>query len=426
MPTATEFAEYVKRWCKVWNEIAKSESRPQDMIPKKCIKKTEIVIPHQDGEKQSRLFVKSSNPDAAAGFGGDLILDEFALHKQADQLMTVAGPLIAGSAGTLTILSTHRSKTSLFNQYVKEAISDGSLDDNDPKKMNWSHHKTTIKDALDQDFLEIYNSKAKEVGQKQLTKQEYLDMVLYGICKGDEARFEQEFMCVPSEQQFTLLPWELCLSAVGVPVWNNKGSAYLGWDVATSYAGDFSCITVVQRDARNTVHLLHQEVNKGLYLVDQRKRVEELVKEYKIKRLCVDSSGLGVDSYQLLERKYGSNRVEGINFTQTSKHDLASRMLGIFQANKLIIPEENDLIVDLNSMEKVYTKSENITYHAPHINGSHGDRFWSLAMALKALGWERSTFVAGLESEQKQTNNYDDDDDDWYEDNYVKTPGDFL
>jgi len=413
--TAVEFVRYVTHWCKAYNIIAK----PSERIPEQCILKESIEIPHNNGNNPSRLIIASSNPDSAAGKGGSLYLDELALHKDPELLMTIAKPIIT-AGGSLTVLSTHRSKHSIFNRLVQEALKDGS---------EWSHHKVTMDDAVSQGFVDqVVNPGLIENGEDHWKNgEEFLHDLRYNII-ANEADWDQEFCCIPSEKQTTLISLALCEAAVGNPSYDPKKTCYLGWDIATSPAGDFTCIVIIQRGDNNDIKLIHYEVDKGINLEDQRERIKDLVKQYKVSKMCLDATGIGIDSAQILERFYGENVCNPVVFGLKTKAEMAGQMLSVFQSRNMVIPDDKSLEVDINSVEKIYSNAGNVTYNAPKVAGSHGDRFWGLALALRACGWQRDSFITGLEI-QKPSRNFgwdDDDDDDDYEDLAINTIEDYI
>ena len=374
--TGVEFVRDVHRFARAWNL-----KNPSKAIPESCMNKTGFSVPHPQGE--SRLLMVSSNPDAAAGRGGSLVLDEMALHRDPELLLTVAMPVIT-AGGDVTILSTHRSKSSAFNRLIEETKAG---------KLNFSLHKTTIYDAIDQGFVEtVVNPTRQKNGFSPLTRDDFIRFIKDDVCLGDPNRFEQEYLAIPSEAQYNLLSYDLISMAVD-DILVEPEECFLGWDIATSEAGDFSSISIISRDKDNMVHLVHQEQMRGEDLHVQRERIISLVKRYKVRKLALDSTGIGTDSAQILTRKYGEKMCEGVHFTLQSKNEMASRILSCFQMHKIKIPNDPPLHKDLNSVEKIYSKSGNVTYQAPRIDGSHGDMFWSLALALRACGWDRTGLV---------------------------------
>ena len=145
----------------------------------------------------------SSNPDAQAGKRGHRLLDEFALHPNAKQLYSIAYPGIMWG-GILEMLSSHRGSQAFFNQLIIEAKYKGN-----PK--NISLHKVTIQDALDQGFLEKLQAKLPEDDERQqMDRAAYFDFIRSGC--PDEETFLQEYMCVPSDDASSFLPYDLITS----------------------------------------------------------------------------------------------------------------------------------------------------------------------------------------------------------------------
>lgn len=385
MFTALEYVRYVGSWAKLWN----STHIPSQQIPKKCIKSWSITIPHKEGD--SRLIAVSSNPDAAAGKGGDLVIDEMALHKQQQLLVTVAKPIVT-AGGRLTVISTHRSKNSLFNQYVIDAETN--------EQSPWSLHKITIQDAVNMGFVEnIVNPTRLRCGEEPMTREDFIWDLRHNIIN-DEGIWEQEYMCIPSEQQYTLIPWSLVENAAretpsseymrdGRP----RGPCYLGWDIAESEHGDYSVMFVITR-VKDVLYVLHHEYMKGIDLPDQRDKLKRLVAKYSVRKIWLDAGGLGRDSVKILQRQYGKKMVTGWQPTMQSKEEVCSKMLSIFQEGMIVIPRDDKVMTDINAVEKIYTSAGNVTYHAPYVNGSHADGFWSLGLAVMAAGW---TAISAIE-----------------------------
>lgn len=375
MITAIQFVGYVKSWGKIWN----STNSPSKQLPDTCFRAGSLTIPHRGGE--SKLMALSSNPDAAAGKGGDLIIDEMALHKDQQLLVTVAKPVVT-AGGRLTILSTHRSKSSLFNRYVMDAQISGS---------SWSLHRTTIVDACDQGFVDlVVNPKRKQLGYDPMTKEEYLHDLRYNVI-ADDAIWDQEYMCIPSEQQYTLIPWDLVLRAAR-PFEDKEGPCFLGWDIAESEDGDYSVMFVLRRIGDRLFTVYHK-YTKGIDLPTQREEARRLISRFRIRKMCLDATGLGTDSAQTLAREFGEHMVEGVKFTMQSKEEMASRMLDMFQSDSILIPNDEKVMKDVNMVEKIYTAAGNVTYRAPHEHGQHADGFWAMALAARAAGWKRSSKI---------------------------------
>jgi hypothetical protein len=70
--------------------------------------------------KMGRIKVLAANPRTARGFSGDLILDEFAFHENAEEIWEAAEPILASNKDFLCrIASTGNGKHNLFYRMVE-------------------------------------------------------------------------------------------------------------------------------------------------------------------------------------------------------------------------------------------------------------------------------------------------------------------
>ena len=158
---------------------------------------TAQTIPFPNGTVLNSL---SSNPDAFAGRGGRVKLDEFALRKDPGLVYEIAGPTIDWG-GSLAIISTHRGSGNYFNTLIREIKEKGN-----PKR--FSHHRVTLQDALDQCFLWKLQTKLKEGDPRlDMDEAEYFD---YQKSRArDHESFLQEYMCVPADDAAAFLEYSL-------------------------------------------------------------------------------------------------------------------------------------------------------------------------------------------------------------------------
>ena len=146
------------------------------------------------------IYSMSSNPNAQAGKRGSRILDEFALHPQQRELYAIAYPGITWG-GNLEIISTHRGTQTFFYQLLKHITENGN-------KHNFSHHKVTLQDALEQGLLQKLKQKCTPDNPiLYMDNGEYFDYIRRS-CPDDEI-FRQEYMCEPYDDQSIFIPCEL-------------------------------------------------------------------------------------------------------------------------------------------------------------------------------------------------------------------------
>lgn len=339
---------------------------------------TAQTIPFPNGTVLNSL---SSNPDAFAGRGGRVKLDEFALRKDPGMVYAIAGPTIDWG-GTLAIISTHRGSKNYFNTLIREIKEKGN-----PKR--FSYHRVSLQDALDQCFLWKLQTKLKE-GDPRLDMDE-ADYFTYQRSRArDEETFQQEYMCVPADDasafiEYALIDgccykegesWEYSLeqaAACGNPL-------YAGIDIGRHH--DLTSLIVAEKVGG--VYLLRKRID----LQKQMFSVQESVIYPWIeiaRRACIDRTGLGMQFAERAAQRFGKSKVEGVNFSGAVKEDLAYPVRSAFEDGSIRIPFGDDkLISDIRKIRKETTAAGNIRFVADSDDEGHADRFWSLALAIHA------------------------------------------
>ena len=105
-----------------------------------------------------------------------------------------------------------------------------------------------------------------------------------------------------------------------------------------------------------------------------------------IRKICVDMTGVGDYIVEEMNNAGINAEIEGVKFTQETKEQMATRLKQLMTEKKLKIPYDSDLIAELNIEKFELTKEGKIKFSHPE--GTHDDRFWSLALACHALSGE--------------------------------------
>lgn len=324
-----------------------------------------------------RIHSMSSNPDAQAGKRGDRVLDEFALHPDPRKLWSIAYPGITWG-GIMEIISTHRGSNNFFNKLIQEIEHGGN-----PKGI--SLHRVTLQDALDQGFLGKLKAKLPPDDERQfMDEADYFDYIRAGCA--DEESFQQEYMCVPSDDAGAYISYDLIDSCLYPPdtVWETEldpaGTYYLGMDVARTT--DLSIIYIVQADgsARRTRRLIEMSNTK---FADQRDTLYRYLSLPCIRRACIDATGLGMQLAEEARDRFGS-KVEPVIFTASVKEDMATTTRRAMEDAALRIPNDPKLIADIRSIRKETTSAGNVRYVGERTTNGHADRWWAIGLALHA------------------------------------------
>lgn len=118
-------------------------------------------------------------------------------------------------------------------------------------------------------------------------------------------------------------------------------------------------------------------VSVGLDWVFQRKRIVQLCQQYNGARLLIDSTGVGDPVCDELQRE--NVRVDGYEFTNSSKKDLIENLSMMIENQQLAIPNIPELINELKLYGYKTSPSGNAQYGAPE--GYHNDCVIALALA---------------------------------------------
>lgn len=178
---AQEFIrDYIQKWCKLGNVVAEGMYGDNVVVvdPEKNITAFQCVFP-----TGARIISLSSKPEAFAGRGGDVFLDEADLHEHSDDLIDMATPCIMWG-NQLEIVSAYRvdgTKDTPFAKLVADA-----------KKDNPQHaslHRVTIHDAVAQGLVEKIN----EATGRNRSREEFLKEMRALV--RTQAAWESQFEC---------------------------------------------------------------------------------------------------------------------------------------------------------------------------------------------------------------------------------------
>ena len=366
------FLQDAKRWANVLNVGAANVN--QTVIDEEG--HTAYTLRFSNG---LRAHSMSSNADAQSGKRGSRILDEFALHPDPKKLYEIAYPSLLWG-GVMEIFSTHRGNLNFFNELVREITERAN-----PK--GFSFHKTSLQDALDQGLLYKMQSKWPEDDPRmEMDEGDYWNFIRAGCA--DEESFLQEFCCVPADDNTAFLSYDLisaCEYKANEP-WQTdlvdcKNPLFIGVDVGREH--DLTVIWVVEQ--LGGINFTRRVIEMSKQTFDaQEHTLYELRKLPAVRRCCIDRSGLGRQFAERATQKFGAYKVEGIDFTQGTKEELAYPVRVAFEDRTIKVPFTNAIRADLRGVRKEVTGSGNIRFAGEKNRYGHCDRFWALGLALHA------------------------------------------
>mgnify|MGYP000843563619 CR=1 FL=1 len=366
---AREYIEYCEQWTKLLHIAA--QSLGQVVIDSDRNIKT-FVIEFSNGTK---IHALSSNPRAFRSKGGKVVLDEFAHHEDQDKMWAAARPCITWGY-PLRILSTHNGTSCRYYKFV-DAIKKGRLD-------KWSLHTTDIFKAVEDGLVDkILKRKATKAEKDTWLKDQHDNCF-------DENTWLQEFCCQAVDEASSFLTYEMIDKCeLDNILWNedqlyrSANDLYGGMDIARKK--HLSIIWVLEKleTMKFTRHIRKME-NTPFHL--QREILFKILSAPRMRRFCIDQTGIGMQLAEETQLKFGKYRVEPVTFTAKTKEEMAYILRTNFEDRSVSIPPEYEIREDLHSVRKVTGISGNIRFDvaATERLDSHADRFWALALALYA------------------------------------------
>ena len=361
---AREYIFYCKQWANLFNVVAKDLGE-QVIDSDKDIKA--YVISFSNGTK---IHALSSNPKGFRSKGGKVVLDEFAFHNNPAELWKAARPCITWGF-PLRILSTHNGQSCLYYKFLTE-IEKG--------KLKWSHHKTPIHLAVAEGLVDkIYGRKTTKEEQEAWIEEERKNCF-------DEYTWLQEYCCIAVDEACAFLPYELITSCemenVLKPLSEIKGDLFVGVDIGRKK--DLTviwCLEVFE----NSKYTRKVKVLEKTPFHIQYEILSNILKHKKLRRCCIDETGLGMQLAETAQLKFGKYRVEAITFTNKAKEELAYNTRINFEDKSVFIPQDHDIREDLHAVRKTTTPTGNIRFDAVRTDtDGHSDRFCALSLALFA------------------------------------------
>ncbi|MBW7863084.1 MAG: terminase [Candidatus Hydrogenedentes bacterium] len=307
----------------------------------------------------SRIRAIAANATTARGMTENLFLDEFAFHKDSRAIWTALLPVVSRPELMLRIASTPNGKNNKFYEIM--ADNDGLF----------SRHTT-----------DIYQAVADGLPR---------DIEMLRKAMKDPAAWAQEFECRFVDGGAAWLSFDIigaCESAsAGNPALYAGQPCAVGMDIARR--GDLTVITVLENIfglwiAREIIEL------QNVKFSDQMAELARVMRQYRVVCAAIDQTGMGEKFVEDAKDLFGKERVAGILFTGPAKLNMATALKEAMEDRKLLIPVSVELRGDLHSVKRVQGASgaPRLVADRSEVEGSHADRFWSLALAVLASAGE--------------------------------------
>lgn len=265
-------------------------------------------------------------------------------------------------------------------------------------------HRVTILDAVEQGLVERIKGLS---APDPVARRDWLEE-LHASCP-DEDTWREEYLCQPGSERTALLSYDAigaCETQENTRMedgeWrmaethasaspssilhppSSSSSLYAGFDVGRKR--DRSVLWVLER-VGDVFHTRSVRVMENVPFSQQEDVLHLLLRDGRVKRLCVDATGIGAMLAERLRQRW-NHRVEGVHFTAASKSELAMPLVRLFQDRLIRVPADPETREDLHKVRRTVTAAGNVRFDATRDDAGHADRFWALALAYHAADRE--------------------------------------
>ncbi len=309
----------------------------------------------------SRITALPANPATARGFSANVLLDEFAHHRDSRAIWQALYPVV--SAGfDLRVCSTPNGRGNKFYELMTDPDLAGE----------WSRHTVTVHRAVEEGL---------DRDPRRLR-----------AALGDPIAWRQEFECEFVDEASAWLTYALIDGAedddAGDPAGYRGGPCWAGMDIAAR--GDLTVIAVLEEAEGRLVCRELVEL-RGAAFSGQLAELDRVLADYRVVRAALDQTGMGEMPVEAARQRHGS-RVEGVLFTAPRKLDLATALREALEERRLRLPRRPELRRDLHSVRRAAGPTGAPRLVAERGAEGHADRFWALALAAAAAKSPREHF----------------------------------
>ena len=375
--TAREFiTDYIAKWAAAANAVCRGLAGDNAVVIDPLHGIRAYTAEYGNG---SRVISLSSTPEAFAGKGGDILIDEADLHKDSGKVIDMALPCTTwgGQLEMVSALSVDGSAESPFYRMLHEA-------EHGSNTMGWSVHRTSILDAVEEGFVERVN----EMTGCALSREEWLKR-MRAKCRTEDA-WRTQYLIEASEAGAALLDYGMigsCENDAGGLEKNllehPKAERYAGYDVGRKKdVGVYFELTRIG----DILWQSGYEVMEDMPFRMQADALARRLDDARVERLCIDATGIGMMLAEEMQERHGKYRVESVTFTGPVKASLALPVRAAFESRGIRILADDVLRHDLHKIVRSVTAAGNVRYDAGRDEYGHSDRFWALALAVHAAG----------------------------------------
>lgn len=330
----------------IWDNIDNDGFKMLDHIPKELLKSTngtELKIELKNG---SIIQLIAANEFKKSGVGANPIGVVFSEYSVTDRdAWMFVSPILAANGGWAIFNFTPRGKNHAWEMLQKAK-----------ENAKWFWEVLTVEDTkvLTPESLEDERKEMPEALFKQEYYCEFLEGAGQFFRRIKENTYELDKV-LPDEGDFQL----------GVDL-----AKYQDWTVLTPFNLNYFYAYPQER---------FNQVDWNL----QKAKIEATALRFGNALIWADSTGVGdpiVEDLNNMGLNVGGEEGKGFKFTETSRQNLLNNLAILLEQGKIKIPNDEGLILELESFRYVLSDSGKIKVTVP--DGMHDDRVMSLALSV--------------------------------------------
>lgn len=288
------------------------------------------------------IFKSAEQEEALRGMTvkkGVLIIDEAAFIK--DDIFEILYPVVDACHAPVMLLSTPLFMSGEYYKKYMEGLKQGFV-----KSYDWSQYDTSV--FLSPEKLEYYRTTVSPLKFKSEYLGEFIAEGSYVF--GDISKCTSGF----SSKQ---------------PVWGG-----IDWSVGKD--GDYSVLTMLDEDGNVTDLYAYKDFTPTQLVA---KFGEDIRNKSSLKCVQVETNSIGDVYLDFLKKEVRKGLIKGFTTTNDSKRRIIEALIAAFQQGKVQVPNEPELIRQLQHYNVEKTPTGKVTYNGA--DGVHDDYVLSLAFA---------------------------------------------
>lgn len=295
------------------------------------------------------LFKSAEMRDNLRGFtvsrSGILVIDEGAYVR--DDIYEIIYPIVDACKAPMLVISTPLFRSGEFYKLYQQGL---NPEFQNVETFDWMNGDYDMSDMLSAEKLEYY--------RKTMTRLKFQSEIL------------GEFIDAGS---FVFGDFTKCLGDL-----SRKPAVYAGidWSAGNNDDGDYTVLTLLDEEARVS-DIKYWRNFDSVDLVDA--IATEIGMHPDLKSVQVELNSMGKVYRDLLKRKVRSGLVKDFVTTNESKRRVIEQLITAFQQGKITVPQDRELVKELQVYQIESTPTGMVTYNAP--SGAHDDAVISLALA---------------------------------------------